>query len=148
MKKDMPVMVCIDTYENGVPKGRIYPFGNKEFEQGSCFQGTIGFLKCMEYFMRQYGQFEYEDHRSFRTMPDIDLQQPSQRTPENSGVATFIIRVLYRQHGSWQGEIRWCEGKLEERFRSVLELLLLMDSAMTEGKQERLSHCASMRYDT
>ncbi|MCI9263720.1 MAG: hypothetical protein HFF06_04025 [Oscillospiraceae bacterium] len=45
-------------------------------------------------------------------------------------LATFDIRILFRQNSSWQGSVLWQEGDREESFRSVLELVLLMDSAM------------------
>ncbi len=44
--------------------------------------------------------------------------------------ATFWIRVLYRQHMSWQGEVTWVERQKKEYFRSALELLRLVDSAL------------------
>ncbi len=44
--------------------------------------------------------------------------------------ATFWIRVLYRQHASWQGEVTWVERQKKEYFRSALELLGLIDSAL------------------
>lgn len=44
--------------------------------------------------------------------------------------ATFWIRVLYRQYTSWQGEVTWVERQKKEHFRSVLELLGLIDSAL------------------
>lgn len=44
--------------------------------------------------------------------------------------ATFWIRVLYRQHTSWQGEVTWVERQKKEYFRSALELLGLIDSAL------------------
>lgn len=44
--------------------------------------------------------------------------------------ATFWIRVLYRQHISWQGEVTWVERQKKEYFRSALELLRLVDSAL------------------
>lgn len=46
--------------------------------------------------------------------------------------ATFALRVLFRQNASWQGSVTWLEGGQEESFRSVLELLMLMNSALTE----------------
>ncbi len=50
---------------------------------------------------------------------------------QNRGVkATFWIRVFYRQHTSWQGEVTWVERQKKEYFRSTLELLGLMDSAL------------------
>lgn len=40
------------------------------------------------------------------------------------------MRILFRQNASWQGSVLWREGGQEERFRSALELVLLMDSAL------------------
>jgi hypothetical protein len=53
--------------------------------------------------------------------------------PENGKLATFAVRVLFRQNASWQGSVFWVEGGREENFRSVLELLLLMDGALRES---------------
>ena len=44
--------------------------------------------------------------------------------------ATFWIRVMYCQHASWQGEVTWVEQQKKEYFRSTLELLHLIDSAL------------------
>ena len=46
-------------------------------------------------------------------------------------LATFIVKVLFRQHSSWQGSVVWQEEKCEEPFRSVLELVLLLESALS-----------------
>ena len=54
------------------------------------------------------------------------------RTPGR--LAPFIVRILFRQNASWQGSVVWVEGRQEERFRSALELVLLMDSALTAQK--------------
>lgn len=43
---------------------------------------------------------------------------------------TFIIEVEEVQDGSWQGSIEWFQGKKKQSFRSVMELLSLMDSAV------------------
>lgn len=45
-------------------------------------------------------------------------------------LAVFEIRVMFRQNASWQGSLFWRERKLEGHFRSVLELMRLMDSAL------------------
>lgn len=44
--------------------------------------------------------------------------------------ATFIIRVQYRQHSSWQGEVVWVDGGKKRYFESVLELVRLIDRAL------------------
>ena len=46
---------------------------------------------------------------------------------------TFYIRVLYRQHSSWQGEVIW-KGTNKNYFRSVLELIHLMADAVQRQK--------------
>ena len=48
--------------------------------------------------------------------------------------SSFLIRIIYRQNASWQGEIQWLKGDEKEAkkvyFRSQLELLMLMQEAM------------------
>lgn len=48
------------------------------------------------------------------------------------GKTSFVISVKNTQHGSWQGTIFWAEKKKQMCFRSSLELLKLMDSAITQ----------------
>ena len=45
---------------------------------------------------------------------------------------TFIIEVRDTQSQSWQGSIEWIQGQKKQAFRSVLELLKLMDSVVCE----------------
>jgi hypothetical protein len=61
----------------------------------------------------------------------------STNTEENvkeGKLATFSMRLLFRQNASWQGSVYWHEGKSDENFRSALELLFLMDSAISTKK--------------
>ena len=44
--------------------------------------------------------------------------------------ASFIVRVNSRQNATWQGSISWTEKGGTKHFRSALELLKLMDSAL------------------
>lgn len=48
---------------------------------------------------------------------------------------TFIVKIDHNQHETWQGEVVWAEGNRTRRFRSVLELLKLMDEAMSRGDE-------------
>ena len=45
-------------------------------------------------------------------------------------LATFRIRITGSQHNTWQGELRWIDRNRSQKFRSVLELLRLMDEAV------------------
>ncbi|WP_042435653.1 hypothetical protein [Faecalispora jeddahensis] len=51
--------------------------------------------------------------------------------------ATFVINVLYRNDSTWQGNLHWLEGDKESAFRSEIELLSLMDSAMDLTKEKK-----------
>ena len=43
---------------------------------------------------------------------------------------TFLVRILYRQNDSWQGEVLWAEQEEKRYFKSALELLKLMGDAL------------------
>lgn len=47
-------------------------------------------------------------------------------------IATFELEIIFRQNASWQGNIVYAEKGLSSSFRSVLELLSLMDSVLIE----------------
>lgn len=44
--------------------------------------------------------------------------------------ATFVVHVQLRQNATWQGTIQWLEEEKTQKFRSVLEMLKLMDQAL------------------
>ena len=46
--------------------------------------------------------------------------------------ASFIVRVTSRQNATWQGSISWTERGVTKHFRSALELIKLIDSALDE----------------
>lgn len=49
---------------------------------------------------------------------------------------TFVVHVEYYQNATWQGEVTWAEKNKKQKFRSTLELLKLMDSALTDPLAE------------
>jgi hypothetical protein len=50
---------------------------------------------------------------------------------------TFEIAVRFRQNATWQGQIIWAEKNLKQNFRSVLEMLRLMDEALMEEVDDK-----------
>ena len=60
----------------------------------------------------------------FNTTVDFSDQMP---------LATFELEILFRHNASWQGTLVYAEQNLSSSFRSLLELLFLMDSVL-EGK--------------
>ena len=53
---------------------------------------------------------------------------------ERGKEGTFIVQVQYRQNATWQGQVIWAEENRKEHFRSALELIKLIDSAMDEQR--------------
>ena len=45
-------------------------------------------------------------------------------------LGTFVIRVQHRQNSSWQGRITWLDRDKTVYFRSVWELMKLVDGAL------------------
>ena len=125
--------VCVDNYEHEVPKGRIV---NSQNKVEIAFHGTVDFLKKMEALLRETNFPQpFAENRSFRSRPDHRTVTASSNTGKTGNLATFSLKVLFRQNSSWQGAVTWMEGNQEMSFRSVLELLLLMDSALIAHHQ-------------
>ncbi len=52
---------------------------------------------------------------------------------ESGKKATFVVQIQYRQNATWQGKVKWVEKNEEKPFRSALELIKLLDSAVDES---------------
>lgn len=120
------ILLCVDSYDKGIPSGRIY----SGYFHGEVFDSLTQFLIRMEEELeyRQKPQ-SYTVPRTFSSLLPTETGTPP--VPVRKGAkATFELRILFRQHTSWQGVVRWQDRQQEQSFRSVLELILLMDSAM------------------
>lgn len=122
-------LVCIDSYRNGVPEGRFY---NTCFTGGKPFQSLSQFLAEMEQVLdKMDGPAAFTVTRTFAAQPAQPTGPPEISYREGT-LATFAVRILFRQNASWQGSVAWLEGKQEQNFRSVLELIQLLNSALTQ----------------
>ena len=128
------IRLCIDSYDSGVPKGRYCHPGLDG--EGRSFNSLTQFLVGMEEWMDQanYPQ-SYTARRTFAPKTELNTDVRSE-TPQKGALATFLIRIMFRQHASWQGSVTWIEGRSEQTFRSALELILLLDSAMSGYREE------------
>jgi len=127
-------VVCVDHYENSVLSGRLY---NPYLPNGEEFHSTIEFLKKAESLLDQIKSPQpFSENRVFWDAPEVRLKGMSNDEPKDGMLGTFLIRVIFRQNSSWQGNVSWQEGRKDASFRSVLELLLLIDSAITVARDE------------
>lgn len=125
------IHVCVDAYQSGVLSGRFY---NQSLTAGKSFQCLFQFLQEME---RTLDGMDfpraYTAPRTFGPAKAPEALPPEEE--HNTGaLATFAVRVLFRQNASWQGSVTWLEGKQEQSFRSALEMIFLISSALENKK--------------
>ena len=122
-------VICVDSYIQGALSGRLC---NPALEGGmENFCGVLELLRKLDAMLdgMEYPQ-SYTARRSFQPL-EVWTPANGQDSPIRQGErATFAVRILFRRNASWQGSVTWLEGEQQENFRSVLELLLLIDSAL------------------
>ena len=65
-----------------------------------------------------------------------DIVRLDDRRDVGSTKGTFEITVKFMQNSTWQGQIYWVEKDQKQNFRSALEMLKLMDEALTESGED------------
>ena len=65
-----------------------------------------------------------------RPQERIKIMSDEQLLQKHGDIGTFIVRVQHRQNSSWQGRITWMEEDKTIQFRSVWEMIKLIESAM------------------
>lgn len=119
-------LISLSDAEEGQIKGRLTALPDrKSYDFGDLAEAV---LKMEELLDRQTGTLS-SPLRHFEGSGEArggrSLSSAKRKAPKNR----FFIRIYYRQHHSWQGEIGWQNKEQRMYFRSVLELLRLIDSA-------------------
>ena len=136
------INVCVNELREGCPIGLLY---NKYSSEPMAFRNVFDLMQLMEKTM-DYCQYPKSSTRQ-RAFGNIDVQyqekkrvEPMVKTDEildKSGeLATFVIHVKYRQNSTWQGDIFWAEKQEKVNFRSALEMLKLIDSALDQTEED------------
>ena len=50
---------------------------------------------------------------------------------------TFIVKINHTDNASWQGQVTWADKNITKNFRSTLELIKLMDGAITSEETKK-----------
>lgn len=122
-KENQNVMKChlaIDSYSNGQISGWLQRILENHRE---VFLGIPEIVEIFEQALDTEGGDEEQRNK-------IISEAYREAYRKNGKRATFTIRILYREHHSWQGMIYWREQKKKESFRSFLEMLILITSAL------------------
>ena len=128
------ILVYVDSVDDHIPSGRFHIASEREVQK------FHGFCQLMLDINNNLDQENFP--QSFNELRKFHLpsKQADSSNPlmdqKNGTVATFSIRILFRQNASWQGSVTWLEGNQEEFFRSVLELLALLDNALSYTKEK------------
>ena len=123
------IMICVDDYDDGILRGRFYHAAHGM----SNFRSLSQFLLKMESVLEEMQEPQsYTTKRTFSYMLPSDEDAACTAQFRKGAKATFELKVLFRQHSSWQGIVVWKDRKTEQSFRSVLELVCLLDSALRD----------------
>jgi hypothetical protein len=131
------MLITIDSYEYKTLQGRVF---DPALQQEKAFANVMQFLLLIEDLLdldldtcpqpytalRRFWQASADKSSYFesgfkKAAPNISFGK----------LASFRIKVIFRQNASWQGTLSWIEQGEEQSFRSVLELLLLLDNALS-----------------
>ena len=134
------VCVCVDEIKDGEISGKVYSrYSRTPWE----FNSLIELLGQMESFYNkisfpqaavQIRGIQWQEMGKLQ----VEAEQPfleKEFLLEKRGIqATFLIIVRYRQNATWQGTISWVDKNEKQQFRSALELIKLIESALDEAE--------------
>ena len=130
------VVMCVDRYEKMELSGRFYhaysrdpvPYVNEtqlifQLEQ---FFDEIKFPHPTT----NSRTFATEKAETAITCEKEKIMSDEELLSRHGDLGTFIIRVQHRQNSSWQGHVTWMEQNKTVHFRSVWEMIKLIESAV------------------
>lgn len=130
------INICVDRSVQGEIGGRIYHYYENMPQK---FDNVVQLLRYME---SLYNSLQFPEAsvalRDFVQEPGRKAQEGEWRKVldretvmgKRGERATFYVYVQYRQNATWQGTVVWKEKERKEKFRSALELIILLDNAL------------------
>jgi len=127
-------LIYIDSYDNNIPVGRLY---NPHFDEKYKFESLTQLLLKIEQSLDVENMPQASQQvRTFCPSSIIRINSWEESYSDSGKLATFDIEVLFRRNASWQGSIMWLEEGKKQNFRSVLELIVLINSALENKKNQ------------
>ena len=137
------VNICIDGHDSSEILGRFY---TKHTSKPTAFSGTTSLFKNLEMYFDEIGfpqastkmrsfskQNAFSANNTRKVQPEMSKNDITTQKGEKG---TFVVNVQYRQNSTWQGNVVWAEKNVTQNFRSALELLKLIDSALSDSGAE------------
>lgn len=131
------IRVCVDDFQCGEPIGSF----RTVFLPGEIpFTGVISLVEGIRHYMdtvdfpqalTRLRQFSGQADEVVKIETEVPRYMDDSSLEIKSGKkSTFVVQILFRQNSTWQGTVTWTEKGETQKFRSTLELLKLIDSAV------------------
>ena len=121
-------IIKITGYRDKNPQGTL---------ENPYFGGEVEFKSLMELLiliedMQDNLNFPQQsmEKRKFQDGIKADGKNLKLKEPPKEVLASFKLNIYFRQNASWQGNIIWLETQQEAQFRSVLEMIFIIDGAL------------------
>ena len=137
------VVLCVNSRNKYGPQGKFYHAYSKEGKDFLSFDDLI--FKLEKFFDEINFPHPTTNRRVFRNgkLSGIKQQLSGIKQRERTRImkdeellrkygdlGSFIIRVQHRQNSSWQGRLTWVEKNETINFRSIWEMVKLIESAL------------------
>lgn len=128
-------IIRVYSYQNKNMQGLFYnPYYGEELAFGSLtrlfllMEDLMDAIDCPQASVRS----RRFTPKTAKDTEQIIIAEQLQLPPDQPVIATFKLKVLFRQGASWQGKLLWVDAEKEQPFRSALELIKLLDSALPQ----------------
>lgn len=130
------VVLCVDGMNEGEPSGRLFHNYRTDALPFSSAKQMISYMEDL------YDALNFPhpgtNERSFIPVERTDehyserdkIMSDETLLNQHGDLGTFIVRVQHRQNSSWQGRITWMEQDKTISFRSVWEMVKLIENAV------------------
>lgn len=139
------VVLCVDRISRHRMTGRLYHRYSKQVTPFVSGEQAVFLMEQLFDSLR----FPYpstlersfsEELKSAPTSRQERLMNDEDLLSRHGDLGSFIVRVQHRQNSSWQGTLTWMERDKTVHFRSIWEMIKLVESALNEnGSMENSS---------
>ena len=130
------IVLCVDAVNTGGCSGRYYHAYSTEpvvFDSfGQMLFKMESFFDDLSFPHRGNSERNFvETGKTYRTGKERNkVMSDNELLAKRGDQETFIVRVQHRQNNTWQGRITWAEKNKTLNFRSIWEMIHLMENAL------------------
>ena len=130
------IVACLDGLDGWRMDGRLY---SRYSEHAVWFHNAEQLVELMESLFDELNfphattegrSFGEEGSATMEKKERTAVMKDEELLKKHGELGTFVVRVQHRQNNSWQGRITWMEENKTLHFRSVWELIKLIESAL------------------